>query len=66
MQKQGKAYLTEQLAVLHQLLQVDAYASMKLYNIFLYPQDVKKYILEDMVRVGKESGLKSFEQVCCL
>ncbi|NWR26910.1 ACSL1 ligase, partial [Tachuris rubrigastra] len=25
--------------------------------------DVKKYILEDMVRVGKESGLKSFEQV---
>ncbi|NXD56066.1 ACSL1 ligase, partial [Corvus moneduloides] len=26
-------------------------------------KDVKKYILEDMVRVGKESGLKSFEQV---
>uniref|UniRef100_A0A8C9FG58 long-chain-fatty-acid--CoA ligase n=1 Tax=Pavo cristatus TaxID=9049 RepID=A0A8C9FG58_PAVCR len=26
-------------------------------------KDVKKHILEDMVRVGKESGLKSFEQV---
>ncbi|NXJ76841.1 ACSL1 ligase, partial [Trogon melanurus] len=26
-------------------------------------KDVKKYILEDMVRIGKESGLKSFEQV---
>ncbi|NXQ29394.1 ACSL1 ligase, partial [Alaudala cheleensis] len=26
-------------------------------------KDVKKYILEDMVNVGKESGLKSFEQV---
>ncbi|NWI37410.1 ACSL1 ligase, partial [Picathartes gymnocephalus] len=26
-------------------------------------KDVKKYILEDMVRTGKESGLKSFEQV---
>ncbi|NXU89944.1 ACSL1 ligase, partial [Xiphorhynchus elegans] len=26
-------------------------------------KDVKKLILEDMVRVGKESGLKSFEQV---
>ncbi|NXF02003.1 ACSL1 ligase, partial [Smithornis capensis] len=26
-------------------------------------KDVKKYILEDMMRVGKESGLKSFEQV---
>lgn len=63
MQKQGKAYLTEQLAVLHQLFQVAAYASMKLYNVFLYPQDVKKHILEDMVRIGKESGLKSFEQV---
>lgn len=63
MQKQGKANLTEQLAVLQQLFQVAAYASMNLYNVFLYPQDVKKHILEDMVRVGKESGLKSFEQV---
>uniref|UniRef100_A0A8C3V8I6 Arachidonate--CoA ligase n=1 Tax=Catharus ustulatus TaxID=91951 RepID=A0A8C3V8I6_CATUS len=26
-------------------------------------KDVKKCILEDMVRIGKESGLKSFEQV---
>ncbi|TRZ23195.1 hypothetical protein HGM15179_003896 [Zosterops borbonicus] len=26
-------------------------------------KDVKKHILEDMVRIGKESGLKSFEQV---
>ncbi|NXM09577.1 ACSL1 ligase, partial [Tyrannus savana] len=26
-------------------------------------KDVKKYILEDMLRVGKEAGLKSFEQV---
>ncbi|NXC03080.1 ACSL1 ligase, partial [Orthonyx spaldingii] len=26
-------------------------------------KDVKKYVLEDMVRIGKESGLKSFEQV---
>ncbi|NXD75970.1 ACSL1 ligase, partial [Halcyon senegalensis] len=26
-------------------------------------KDVKKHILEDMLRVGKESGLKSFEQV---
>ncbi|NXE15442.1 ACSL1 ligase, partial [Lophotis ruficrista] len=26
-------------------------------------KDLKKYILEDMVRIGKESGLKSFEQV---
>ncbi|NWR87842.1 ACSL1 ligase, partial [Furnarius figulus] len=26
-------------------------------------KDVKKFILEDMVRIGKESGLKSFEQV---
>ncbi|NXK29872.1 ACSL1 ligase, partial [Piprites chloris] len=26
-------------------------------------KEVKKYILEDMVRIGKESGLKSFEQV---
>ncbi|NXY91250.1 ACSL1 ligase, partial [Alcedo cyanopectus] len=26
-------------------------------------KDIKKHILEDMVRVGKESGLKSFEQV---
>ncbi|NXA41277.1 ACSL1 ligase, partial [Eudromia elegans] len=30
---------------------------------FLCPQDLKKLILEDMVRIGKESGLKSFEQV---
>ncbi|NXT00181.1 ACSL1 ligase, partial [Jacana jacana] len=26
-------------------------------------KDLKKHILEDMVRIGKESGLKSFEQV---
>ncbi|XP_065452859.1 long-chain-fatty-acid--CoA ligase 1 isoform X3 [Chrysemys picta bellii] len=26
-------------------------------------KDLKKYILEDMLKVGKESGLKSFEQV---
>lgn len=26
-------------------------------------QDVKKAILEDLVKLGKESGLKSFEQV---
>uniref|UniRef100_A0A8C3BYT9 Long-chain-fatty-acid--CoA ligase n=1 Tax=Cairina moschata TaxID=8855 RepID=A0A8C3BYT9_CAIMO len=26
-------------------------------------KDVKKHILEDMLRIGKESGLKSFEQV---
>ncbi|NXU36593.1 ACSL1 ligase, partial [Drymodes brunneopygia] len=26
-------------------------------------KDVKKYILEDMLRIGKEAGLKSFEQV---
>ncbi|NWH36136.1 ACSL1 ligase, partial [Chloropsis hardwickii] len=26
-------------------------------------KEVKKFILEDMVRIGKESGLKSFEQV---
>lgn len=27
------------------------------------PQDVKKAVLEDMTAVGKEAGLKSFEQV---
>lgn len=27
-------------------------------------QDVKKAVLEDMTAVGKEAGLKSFEQVC--
>lgn len=26
-------------------------------------QDVKKAVLEDMTAVGKEAGLKSFEQV---
>ncbi|NWH81730.1 ACSL1 ligase, partial [Piaya cayana] len=26
-------------------------------------KDLKKHILEDMIRIGKESGLKSFEQV---
>ncbi|NXJ60960.1 ACSL1 ligase, partial [Rostratula benghalensis] len=26
-------------------------------------KDVKKHVLEDMLRIGKESGLKSFEQV---
>lgn len=32
--------------------------------LFLLPyQDLKKVILEDMVRIGKEAGLKSFEQV---
>lgn len=29
-------------------------------------QDVKKAVLEDMRAVGKEAGLKSFEQVTCL
>ncbi|NXK92157.1 ACSL1 ligase, partial [Formicarius rufipectus] len=33
------------------------------YQELCKSKDVKKYILEDMVRVGKESGLKSFEQV---
>lgn len=32
-------------------------------NVYLCSQDVKKAILEDMVKLGKESGLKSFEQV---
>lgn len=33
------------------------------YLHFLTVQEVKAAILEDMVRLGKEGGLKSFEQV---
>ncbi|KFQ40046.1 Long-chain-fatty-acid--CoA ligase 1 [Mesitornis unicolor] len=33
------------------------------YDELCKNKDLKKHILEDMVRIGKESGLKSFEQV---
>lgn len=35
----------------------------ELPSFFLPVQEVKAAILEDMVRLGKEAGLKSFEQV---
>lgn len=31
--------------------------------IFFCLQEVKKAILSDMIKLGKEAGLKSFEQV---
>uniref|UniRef100_A0A671W317 Long-chain-fatty-acid--CoA ligase n=1 Tax=Sparus aurata TaxID=8175 RepID=A0A671W317_SPAAU len=37
--------------------------SLQLPSFFLPVQEVKAAILEDMVRLGKEAGLKSFEQV---
>lgn len=33
------------------------------WRYLVYFQEVKKAILEDIVKLGKESGLKSFEQV---
>ncbi len=32
-------------------------------NLFFCQQELKKAILEDLVRLGKASGLHSFEQV---
>lgn len=32
-------------------------------TLFFYQQELKKAVLEDLVRLGKASGLHSFEQV---
>lgn len=38
---------------------------MQLSNIYFKTlQDVKKAIISDLVKLGREAGLKSFEQVC--
>lgn len=34
-----------------------------MYLVSVFQQDVKNAVLEDMKAVGKEAGLKSFEQV---
>lgn len=34
-----------------------------LMSDFVFKQELKNAILEDIIRLGKEAGLKSFEQV---
>lgn len=36
------------------------------FHFFFSEQSVKAAILEDMVRLGREGGLKTFEQVHCI